>query len=478
MTRAGIFAGVALVAVLGACKAVGPDFQSPAAPANAGYRMAGDADVPMVELVSDQRPAGAWWKALGSADLDRVMDQALADNRTIDEANATLEAARQQVAAVRGAQYPQAAFQAGAEEERINIASFGFTGFPNPTLGLYSVGANVSYDVDLFGGLKRSTEAARAQAESQARHADAAYLTLTGQAAMSAVQIATIRGQIAAVQAAVADDQRLVDMVHKAEAAGGEPASATVSVKAQLAQDQALLPPMQQQLAQARHALALLVGRSPSDFTAPDFNLDDFAAPTSVPVSLPSNLVRRRPDILAAEADLHAATARIGVATAALYPDIKLSANLTQTALEPQNLFSYGASGWTLAAGLTQPLFDGGTLKARQKQARAEARASLDRYQQTVLTAFSQVADVMQAIANDDAELVALGHAEDTAQSNLHDAEAGFNLGGAPLYPVIDAERQLQMARRARVAAQGKRLADIAQLFVATAADWRDTPAS
>ena len=258
---------------------------------------------------------------------------------------------------------------------------------------------------------------------------------------------------------------------------GGEPASASTSVTAQLAQDEALLPPLQQQLAQARHALALLVGHSPSDWTAPDFDLAGFTAPSAVPVSLPSSLIRRRPDILAAEADLHVATARIGVATAAFYPDIRLSANIAQTALEPQNPFTYAASGWTLGAGLTQPLFDGGTLKANQRAARAEARASLDRYRQTVLSAFSQVADVMQAIANDDAELAALGRAEDTASASLNDAQSAFRLGGGPLLPVIDAERQLEFARRARVMAEGKRLADIAQLFVATAADWRDAAA-
>ena len=152
MNRARIPGGVALVATIGGCKAVGPDFQSPAAPAGAGYRMAGDADVPMVQLTSDARPAGAWWKALGSADLDRVMDQALADNRTIDEANATLEEFRQQAAAIRGAQLPQVNLSANAEEERINIASFGFTGFPNPTLGLYTVGGTEltisTYSVD------------------------------------------------------------------------------------------------------------------------------------------------------------------------------------------------------------------------------------------------------------------------------------------------------------------------------------------
>jgi NodT family efflux transporter outer membrane factor (OMF) lipoprotein len=474
LTRARLIATAALVTALAGCKAVGPNFEQPTAPAGAGYRMAGDADVPLVQLVADERPAGAWWKALGSPQLDAVMTQALADNRTVAEADANLEAARQQAASVRGQQAPQLDLSASAQEERFNIAAFGISGFPNPTLSLYSVGGTVSYDADLFGGRRRATEQALAQAQSQARHADAAYLTLTGQTAMAALQIAATRAQIEAVDQAIADDRHLIEIVRKAESAGGEPTSATVSGKTQLAQDEALLPPLQQQLAQSRHALALLVGQSPSGWTAPDFDLAEFTPPATIPVSLPSALIRRRPDILAAEADLHAATANVGVATAALYPDIKLSANLIQTALTPGGLFSYANSGWALGAGLTQPLFDGGTLKANQRVAQARAKAAMAHYQATVLSAFTQVADTMQAISNDDASIVALTRAEDVAQSNLNDQQTALRLGGGTLLPVIDAERQLVMTRRTLVMAKAKRTADIAQLFVATAADWRD----
>jgi len=184
--------------------------------------------------------------------------------------------------------------------------------------------------------------------------------------------------------------------------------------------------------------------------------------------------VRRRPDILAAEANLHAATAQIGVSTAAMYPDIRLTANIAQTALTPGGLFGYGNTGWALAAGVAQPVFHGGTLKANKRAAEAEARAALAQYRGTVITAFTQVADVMEAIAQDDAELAALRHAEDVAQSATNDDRAAFRLGGGALLPVLDDERRLQLARRARVMAEGKRLADIAQLYVATAADWRE----
>jgi NodT family efflux transporter outer membrane factor (OMF) lipoprotein len=459
---------------LASCKAVGPNFQPPALPATAGYLMPGDAPSGVARLTPGDRVAGAWWRGLGSAELDRVMDEALAGNQTVAAANASLERLRQLTAAAHGGQLPQVDVNAGLEGERINIQSLGFTGFPNPTLGLYSIGGSVSYDTDLFGGLRRTTEAAAAQAQNQARQADAAYLTLTGQTAMAAVQIATARAQIAATEETLAEDRKLIDVVHAAEGAGGDAPSATVSVRAQLAQDEAVLPPLRQQLAQARHALAQLVGEAPADWTAPDFDLKDFDAPAEIPVSLPSSLVRRRPDILAAEATLHAATAEIGVASAAMYPDIRLSANITQTAIPGANLFTYAASGWTLASGVTAPVFHGGTLRANKKAAQAAALQALAQYKSTVIAAFTQVADVMSSITEDDAELAALGHAENAAAAALRDDEAAFKLGGGALLPVLDDERNLQLARRALVMEQGRRLADVATLYVATAADWRD----
>lgn len=475
MTRSKPLVAALLAATaLAGCKAVGPNFQSPAAPTTPGYLMQGDAANDFVRLSPDERVAGAWWKSFGSADLDRVMDQALAGNQTVGAANASLVRLLQEAAATRGAQQPQVDLNAGIEEERINIASLGFAGFPNPTLGLYQIGGTVSYDADLFGGLRRNSEAAAARAENQARQADAAYLTLTGQTAMAALQIATVRAEIVAARQAVDEDRKVVGMIREAEGAGGEAPAASDSARAQLAQDEAVLPPLQQQLAQARHQLAQLVGQAPADWTAPDFDLASFSAPAEVPVSLPSALVRRRPDILAAEANVHVATAQLGVATAALYPDLRLTANIAQTAIPGASVLTYGASGWTLAAGLTQPVWHGGTLRANKRAAEAAANEALIRYHGTVVAAFTQVADVMSAITQDDAELQALARSEEVAASAVRDDENAFRLGGGALLPVLDDERRLQVARRARVVAEGRRLADIAELYVATAADWRD----
>jgi NodT family efflux transporter outer membrane factor (OMF) lipoprotein len=468
---------LAAVCALAGCKTVGPNFHTPVGPQGAaasGYAMAGDPVAAAgVRLDPEARVAGPWWQAFGSPALDETVRLALADSPTIAEANATLERYQAEAQAARGAELPQVDATAGAQRERINTQAFGFTGFPSPTISLYSIGAMVSYDLDLFGGKRRATEEVQAKAEVAARQADAAYLTLTGNVAQQAMRVAGLRAQIAAIEAVIADDQRTIDMVRKAERAGGEAPSASTSATSQLAEDQALLPPLERQLAAARHQLALLSGKSPAEWTAPDFDLEGFTVPADIPVSLPSTLIRRRPDILAAEAELHAATAAVGVAVANQYPDIKLSANLTQSAIKPEKLFDYSASGWNVLAGISAPIFHGGALRAQRKAAEAEARASLARYQQTVLRAFTQVSDVLAALATDQQQIEALTNAQASAEARVRDEQNAYRLGGAPLIDVVDAQRQLSRARRAVAEAQGQKLADMAQLYAATAADWR-----
>jgi NodT family efflux transporter outer membrane factor (OMF) lipoprotein len=459
-----------------ACAAVGPDFRAPAPPAGAagaGYAMAGDAAAPGVRLTPDARAAGPWWEAFGSPELDGAIRQALADSPTLAEARATLEKAQAQAAAVRGAQLPQVDASAFAQRERINTQAFGFSGFPSPTINLFSIGGTVSYDLDLFGGRRRATEEAEARARQAASQADAAYLSLSGNMALQAMRIAGLRAEIAAVQDIVAGDQQVIDMVRRAQAAGGESASAISGGISQLADDQALLPPLQRQLEFARHQMALLAGRSPAEWAAPDFELARLSVPAEIPVSLPSQLVRRRPDILAAEAEMHAATAAIGVAVANQYPDIRLSANLTQSSIRPENLFNYASSGWNLLAGATAPVFHGGTLKAQRQAAEAEARASVARYQQTVLRAFAQVSDVMSNLGADQQSIASLQKSVDAAQSNVVDAQNAYRLGGGPLINLVDAQRSLSRARRTLVEAQGLQMSDLVQLYTATAADWR-----
>jgi NodT family efflux transporter outer membrane factor (OMF) lipoprotein len=429
--------------------------------------MAGDPAAARIALGAAERAPGLWWNALGSPELDSAIRQALDGNPSLAEANATLQRLEEEANAERGNRAVQAGYTADASRRRINTTTFGISGFPSPTRSIFSVGGTVSYDLDLWGGGRRAVEAAEARVQRQARLGDAAYLTLTGNVALQAVRIAALRAQIATIESVIADDRRMIAMVDAAERAGGQPASASTAGETQLAQDLALLPPLQRELSQARHQMALLVGRAPADWTAPDFSLAGFTLPAQVPVTLPSTLVRNRPDILAAEAELHAATAQIGVARAAQFPNISLSASLTQTALNPGDLFGYSASGWNIGPSIAGPLLNGGRLAAQRRAAEAEARASMARYQGTVLRAFVQVSDLLSNLAHDDEAIAAYRRASAAAESNLTDARAAYRLGGGTLLAVIDAQRSVNRSRRDLAIAQGQRLSDLVELYVA-----------
>jgi NodT family efflux transporter outer membrane factor (OMF) lipoprotein len=472
-TRVGALAAAAMLA---ACATVGPNFKAPDAPAAAGYAMRGDSLPAIARLTPDARTAGPWWLALGSPALNAVMDQALAGNQTVAAADADLERARAEAGVARGALDPRLDLASNVARERINFQTFGFPDIPNPTLNVYNIGGTVSYDLDLFGGGRRALESARAAAESERWRADAAYMTLTGDVALQAVRIAGLRAEIDAIGEIVADDRRDIDLIRAAEAAGGEPRSATSGGRAQLAADEALLPAVERDLAAARHAMALLVGKSPAEWAAPDFAFGGFAPPDEAPVALPSGLVRNRPDILAAEAMLHADTARIGVALANLYPDVRLTGTLTQGAVTPGNLFSYDSTGWMVGPSLTAPLLNGGALRAEKRAAEAQARASLARYRQTVLAAFAQVSDVLTALAHDDDALRAVADARSAAQSAVDDADKAYRLGAGARLDLIEARRRLDRAILQQVQARGQRLLDLVTLFAATAGDWRAAP--
>jgi NodT family efflux transporter outer membrane factor (OMF) lipoprotein len=466
--------GSALIAIglLAGC-VVGPNFRRPAPPTAAGYLMAGDQPLPK-EVVLGPRGTGPWWRSLGSSDLDATIALALSGNATLAEAEANLDRAKAAVTAARAGLYPELGVNAGAERERLNLQSFGLTlpGIPaDPTFNLYSVGATASYIVPTSGGVRRQAESAAAAAEAQRRRAEAAALALTGQVAQEAATIGALRGELAALDDVLSDDRRLVDLARTAIEAGGASSGRRVGALSQLASDEAAAPPLRQSLAAARHALAVLVGKTPGDWTAPDFDLESFTAPTLVPVSLPSELVRRRPDILAAEAQLHEATANVGVATARLYPNLTLSGALTQSSLTPDKIFNFPSTGYSLGLALTQPIFDAGRLRAERREAEGARRAALAVYEATVSRAFSQVADLLQALGHDQEELLALERTIKAAEADLRLAEAGYRAGGLGITPAIDAQRNLSNAKRSLVQARARKLQDLVELSIATAAD-------
>ncbi|VTU37257.1 efflux transporter outer membrane subunit [Variovorax sp. PBL-E5] len=467
-----VLGSLACVAALSGC-AAGPDFQRPDPPPAQRYTAehlqvetasAGDDATQHVRF--GERPAADWWRLFGSDALDAVVQRALAGNRTLAAAASTLAQAQELAAAQAGTLAPQLSLGASAGRQKYGAELLGKQGSEAP-FTYFAVGPSVSYTLDYTGGGARSVEQSRALAAYQRRQLDAAHLAVAGNAVMQALRIASLRAQVATVDAILAQDRENLKLVQTAFDAGSVSRLDIVSAQSQLASDTTLLPPLRQQLGVARHALAVVLGQAPAEAALTEPELARLTLPRSLPVSLPSELARRRPDILAAEAQLHAATAAVGVADANLYPHITLSASAGQQAVELSHLFDRAGSVWSLAGGLVAPLFDGGTLRAEQRAAVDALHASTANYEQTVLVAFGQVADALQALDDGAGLLQAQAHAQTAAAENLDLTRKSYHEGYVGVLQVLDAERLYQQARLGYVRAEAQRYLDTAQLFLA-----------
>jgi NodT family efflux transporter outer membrane factor (OMF) lipoprotein len=479
--------GCAALAVLSGCAAVGPDFKAPPPPTSTGYLPASETARTARDTARVGPPAqsqsvalgetvtAAWWTLFRSPQLDGLVRDAIAGNRSLESARQRLIQAREVLTQARGALYPQASLGAAETEEKVSAAAFGLSPqvFPlPPNFNLFQVGPTASYALDLFGGTRRQIERSAALAEYQADQLDGAYMTLTGDAVTEALEIAALRAELDAVEDILAIDRQNAELVSTEGRVGEAPESDLVIARGEVAADETLKPALEQQLSVARHALAVLTGRAPGDFSPPDFDISALTLPDSLPVSLPSELVHRRPDIMAAEAELHAASAAVGVATAQLYPAITLTASGEASALNGGALFSTDGLVWSVAAGITQPVFDGGVRRAQRRAALAAFKASAADYQQTVLAAFGQVADLLQALSHD-ADLVAgQQRSLDLAAESVRLQRIAYTRGGSGVLSLLDAERQYQRARLGFVQAQGRRYLDTAQLLVAMGGGW------
>lgn len=470
---------LALVLMLGACTA-GPDFTAAAPPAaQAGYGSDGGARVRLGEA-----PAPQWWNAFGSAELDAVVERALTHNHSLSASLSTLDAAHERIAAAAGRRLPQVDADGRAEYQQVNFAAFGFDGLVNPgqrirnpRFDLYSVGGGVSYDLDLFGRNRRALEQAVAEAEAQQRKTEAAHLIVAGRVVAQVLAIAALNERIATQRALLAEDQRNYDLTEKRRRAGAGTLVEVLSAQGQLAADRASLPDLEQQLAEGRGMLAVLLGISPAELGPTDYSLGDFALPAQVPVALPSQLVHTRPDILEAEARLHSAVAAIGVAAAQLYPNITIGATLTQSTSDPDRIANDRFTGYDIFAGLTAPIFHGGTLRAQKRAAQAEATAATETYRQVVLEAFGQVSGLLSALETDGRALAAEQEAADVAERSLHLSRRSFEVGNSGILQVLEANRAYQRAKLALVEARARQYFNVARLIVATAGGWTGTGA-
>jgi NodT family efflux transporter outer membrane factor (OMF) lipoprotein len=476
--RAAAAAVLTLAALAAGSCVVGPDFKRPAPPGVDGYlppaeaanganpaNAASAAEAAQRVALGEQVPA-AWWELFHCARLDETLRQAIAASNSLAAARATLAQAREAIVEARAGLYPQLDLGAGVRH------AWGGAGGGGGGGNLFSIGPNASYAIDAFGGTRRHVEQETALAENQRYQLAAAYLTLTGNSVTAAIAIASTRLQIATVEDLIKNDQKNLALVQREFDAGKVARSEVLTAAAQLESDRTQLPGLHQQLSVARHALAVLASRAPAAWSPPEFDIAEFTLPDNLPLSLPSELVRRRPDILAAEAQLHADSAAIGVATAQLYPSITLSASLVQESAALARLLEAAGRAWTVGGNLDAPLYRGGALGAARRAAVDAYDAQLATYRQTVLQAFGQVADALCALEHD-AELVAASRrALDIAGASLALQRSSYAAGKTSALQLIVAENTYSDARLGNARATAQRLADTAQLFIAAGGSW------
>ena len=452
---------------------VGPDYHRPDAP-------------PVVSLT--RQPAGAmqtaastdiaqdWWKAYESPRINVLVEQALSRNPNVEAGIANLKVAQEMVNAQRGLFYPsvQAGYSASRQNPGAVLAPPLNAG--GAIFNLRTAQLNVGFVPDVFGGNRRQVESLQASASSQRLQLEALKITLASNVVAAAIQERQLTEQIAIAQKAIEVAAEQLKQLKGLNTAGYSSNLDVAQQQVAYVQAVALLPPLQKQIEQTRNLLAVLCGQLPS-VQLPGGALDDIHLPAALPVILPSSLVERRPDVQAAQEQLHASYALIGVAAANMLPQISLSASLAYSSNPLAALFASDSKSWGLLGGLTQPLFAGGMLRARKRGAEAGAEAARAQYQNVVLTAFQNVADTLYALEADERSLAAAKAVEDADQQLLGHAQRQFELGYSSRLPFLAAQQSLLQAQLARVAGHAVYLGDTVSLYQALGGGWKNSDA-
>jgi len=426
-------------------------------------RLAQGADIP-----------AQWWTLFKSPALDSLVRQALEASPTLARSGAKLRQAQEDLSArTGGTRFPKVDAKLSANRVDVNPQSLGVQSLPVQTpFNLYLASVGVSYTLDLFGANRRDLEALQAGVDYQRYELEAARLMLAGNVVTAAIREASLREQIAATQEIIELQERQLAITERLVNLGTAAQADAVAQRLDLAQIRAVLPDLQRQLEQVRHRLAVYIGQPPGAARLPDFRLAELQLPAALPLSLPSELARQRPDIRAAEALLQQASARVGVATANLYPQITLSANLGSLASTGGDLFSSGSGFYVLGASLTQPLFHGDELQAKRRAAVAAYEQAGAAYQEVVLQSFQNVADVLRALEADAKKVKERTDAATQARTYHDITSARFKAGGVSYFFLLDAQRKLHGALIDRTQALADRHADSAALFQALGGGW------
>jgi NodT family efflux transporter outer membrane factor (OMF) lipoprotein len=458
---------------LAAC-AVGPDFLAPSAPGGAGFEATPtttQADGSAQKFLRGRDIPAQWWRLFHSRQLNKLIGEALAANPSLQAAQATLWQAQENLYAQAGTEFPTIDGKASATRQQFSPAEFGGSGAPF-IFNLFQTSVNVGYAPDIFGGGWRQIEASQAQADYQRFELEATYLTLTANLATAAIQEASLQAQIDATRDIIKAESDQLDVMRQQFNLGSIARTDVLAQEAELAQTQATLPPFQKQLAQQRHLITALIGRFPNQGAGTALTMAALRLPTDLPISVPSRLVEQRPDVRAAEAQLHQASAQVGVAIANRLPQFNLTGSFGNAALTTSSLFSPSSVVWNISAAATQPIFHGGTLLHQQRAAQAAYEAAAAQYRNVALMAFQNVADALHALQSDADAVKAQQTANRAASESLELTRSQYRLGAITYVNLLNAQRTYQQAQLSLVQARGARLADTVALFQALGGGW------
>lgn len=478
-----LFASISLASLVGC--AVGPDFKKPAVPAGAGYTaeavtstaaatntVGGEAQ----HFVNEANLPRDWWTLFHSPALNALIEESLTNNHDVKAAQAALRVAHENVLAQRGGFFPSATanFSATRQKQSEQLAPVpNYPAVPNAyQYNLFTPQVSVAYSPDVFGANRRALESLKAQEQGTRYQLLATYTALTANVVVTAIQEGATETQIEATRELIGLNSNMVEILKYQMTKGYASRLDVVAQESQLAQVTATLPPLMKQEAQLRDQLAVLAGRFPNRAPTEKFALASLRLPETLPLSLPGKLVAQRPDVLQAEANLHAASAQIGVAVANRLPNLTLSADAGSSAVAIDKLFTSGTGFWALGAAATAPIFEGGTLWRQERAARAAYDQAAEQYRSTVLTAFQNVADALAALRQDAAGLNAAAVAAEDAQTTLDLSQRQWRDGYIGYLALLAAEQASQQARINLTQAQANRFADTAALFVALGGGW------
>lgn len=466
----------AIISVAAGCTA-GPDFVLPKAPAATHYTSSVDpvvtapADGVAQQLVPAANLPADWWRLFNCAELNEAVQEGVSHSPTIAVAEATLRRADDELRSGKGIFYPQVSAGLNAERQKPSPGSTPAK-MQEGTFNLFTLSTTVSYALDIFGGEKRSVEALGASVDFQQNAARAASLALASNIANTIIAAAAYTEQIRAFNDVIGFEKEQVRLAEINAQAGTAPYAGVLGLQGQLEATQAMIAPLEQKLTQAQDLLAVLTGKLPSERKPQQVNFSDLTLPRSLPVSLPSALVRQRPDVLQAQANLHIASAQIGVATAAMLPNVTLGGSMGFSNTSMGALLTGGSNLWGLGAGVAQTIFDGGTLSYQRQAAIDTYDVALGNYKQTVLSSYQQVADALWALAHDADALLADQQAASTASRALKLVQANYRAGLAAYSEVLLEDIQYQQIRIAEIDAQAARYQDTVALFAALGGGW------